>query len=99
MRATRSIARRLIVGAVLWISVALTVSGFVLAGLFDDYVERNFDARLQVLLESLIAAAELDVNGRLFLMRPPGEARFDQPFSPKYRAYTPHPASTCERCW
>ncbi len=84
MRATRSIARRLIVGAVLWISVALTVSGFVLAGLFDDYVERNFDARLQVLLESLIAAAELDVNGRLFLMRPPGEARFDQPLSGWY---------------
>ena len=84
MRATRSIALRLIVGAVLWISVALTVSGFVLAGLFDDYVERNFDARLEVLLESLIAAAELDVNGRLFLMRPPGEARFDQPFSGWY---------------
>ncbi len=84
MRATRSIALRLIVGAVLWISVALTVSGFVLAGLFNDYVERNFDDRLSVLLESLVAAAELDVNGRLFLMRPPGEARFDQPFSGWY---------------
>ena len=40
--------------------MALLAGGFALSRLFEDTVENSFDARLVVLLESLVAVAELD---------------------------------------
>ena len=79
-----SLAFRLIASAAVWSTAALLVGGLTLSALFSDYVERSFDDRLQVLLESLVAAAELEDGGELELSRVPGEPRFAQPYSGWY---------------
>ena len=79
-----TIAFRLIAGAALWLGLALIVSGFVLAGLFVDHVERGFDRRISILLESLVAVAEISAEGDLVITDPPGEPRFRQPYSGWY---------------
>ena len=81
---TDSIAFRLIAGAALWLGLALVVSGFVLAALFADHVERGFDRRASILLESLVAVAEVTPSGGLVIADPPGEPRFRQPYSGWY---------------
>ena len=77
---TDSIAFRLIAGAALWLGLALAVSGFVLAALFQDHVERAFDRRTAILLESLVAVSEVSPAGALVISDPPGEPRFRQPY-------------------
>jgi signal transduction histidine kinase len=81
---TNSIAFRLVAGAAIWIGAALAVSGYLLSSLFDDHVERGFDRRMEIVLESLIAVTELDEDGKLLLRRSPGEPRFEQPYSGWY---------------
>jgi len=79
-----SLALRLIVAAACWIAAALLVGGILLSATFRDYVERGFDARLTVLLESLVAVTTLDDSGHPQLTRGLGEPRFDQPYSGWY---------------
>ena len=81
---TDSIAFRLIAGATLWLGLALVVSGLVLAALFENHVERGFDRRISILLESLVAVAEISPTGELSITDPPGEPRFRQPYSGWY---------------
>lgn len=83
MRAN-SLAFRLVAGAAVWSLAALVVGGLALSMLFRDYVERSFDARLTVLLESLVAASEVDADGRIQLTWSPGEPRFQKPYSGWY---------------
>ena len=52
--------------------------------MFGDTVERNFDARLGVLLEGLVAGSELNAEGGLELRLQLGEPRFEQPLSGWY---------------
>lgn len=80
----RSLALRLVLGAAIWIGLGLLVGGLVLSALFRDYVERSFDARLLVLLESLIAVSEIDAEGGLVLTRAVGEPRFERIYSGWY---------------
>jgi signal transduction histidine kinase len=82
--AARSLALRLVLGAGLWIAAALLAGGIALSALFRGYVEQSFDARLTVLLESLVAVAELGTDGNLALSRGVGEPRFEQPLSGWY---------------
>ena len=88
-----SLAFRLVAGAAVWSVVALAVGGLTLSLLFRQYVERNFDERLLVLLESLVAAAEVDDSGGLAFSRGLGETRFDQPYSGWYWQINAGPAS------
>src|SRR5262245_64123912 len=81
LRRLNSLALRLVLAAALWIGAALLAGGLALSTIFRDYAERNFDARLTVLLESLVAVTELDEEGHPQLTRGVGEQRFDQPFS------------------
>ncbi len=83
-RRLNSLALRLVLAAALWIGAALLAGGLALSAIFRDYAERNFDARLTVLLESLVAVTELDDQGRPQLTRGVGEPRFDQPYSGWY---------------
>ncbi|MFZ5790587.1 MAG: sensor histidine kinase [Pseudomonadota bacterium] len=83
MRA-RSLALRLVFGAGLWIAAALLAGGIALSALFRDYVERSFDARLAVLLDSLIAVTELDANAQPQISRAVGDPRFTQAYSGWY---------------
>jgi signal transduction histidine kinase len=73
-----------VAGAALWIVAALLAGGVLLSALFRDSVERGFDARLEVLLNSLIAAADAAPDGTLALSRPPQEPRFETPYSGWY---------------
>ena len=50
-----SLALRLTAAAGLWIALALVLAGVLLSALFRDYVERSFESRLAVLLESKLA--------------------------------------------
>jgi signal transduction histidine kinase len=83
MRAN-SLAFRLVAGAGLWIVAALVAGGLLLSNVFEDSVERSFDARLEVYLESLVAVTRTDPTGRLALTRVLGEPRFEQPYSGWY---------------
>ncbi len=80
----KSVALRLVLGAALWIAAALVAGGLALSSLFRDSVERSFDARLVVLLESLVAASEVTADGELVLTRAIGEPRFEQVYSGWY---------------
>jgi len=79
-----SLAFRLVAGAGLWLAAGLLAGGFLLSDIFEDSVERSFDARLQVYLESLIAVSRAGNAGRLELARGLGEPRFTQPYSGWY---------------
>ena len=46
-----SLAFRLVAGAGLWITAALAAGGFQLSSMFEDSVERSFEARLEVHLD------------------------------------------------
>ncbi len=79
-----SIAVRLVVAAVLWIGGALLAGGLLLSALFRGYVERSFDARLDMLTTSLIATTDVVADGGLVLSRDLGDPRFNKPFSGWY---------------
>jgi signal transduction histidine kinase len=79
-----SIALRLLAGGALWIAIALSVGGLGLWALFQDHVERSFDTRLQVMLDALIVAAEIDEAGELGVTPLNGEPRFEIPYSGWY---------------
>jgi signal transduction histidine kinase len=83
-RRFNSLALRLVLAAALWIAAALLAGGVALSAIFRDYASRSFDARLTVLLESLVAVTELDEEGSPRLTRGVGEPRFDQPYSGWY---------------
>ena len=79
-----SLAFRLVAGAGLWITAALAAGGFQLSSMFEDSVERSFEARLEVHLDSLIAVSRTGAAGRIELARGLGEPRFTQPNSGWY---------------
>ncbi|MCP5083207.1 MAG: sensor histidine kinase [Alphaproteobacteria bacterium] len=60
------------------------MAGFLLAQLFRTSVERNFDARLQSLLDGLLANVELGADGKLVNTRPLPDAQFTLPLSGWY---------------
>jgi signal transduction histidine kinase len=89
VRRPSSLTLRLILGAGLWTLFALVVVGVVLSFLFRQTVERSFDARLNVLLESLIVSAEYDRKQGVYLNGSLPDPRFEQPYSGWYWQITP----------
>jgi signal transduction histidine kinase len=79
-----SLAFRLVASAAIWCAILLSVGGYALSSLFTDTVERNFDARLKVLLEGVVAGSDLAPDGTLTLRPQLGEPRFEQPLSGWY---------------
>jgi signal transduction histidine kinase len=71
-------------GATLWIAVALLVTGFVLTGLFRNHVEINFDEEMHDQLEELLALTSVDEDGNAALTRHPAEPRYNRPLSGWY---------------
>ncbi len=88
MRAN-SLAFRLFVTAAAWALVALPITAFVLITVYRGAVERNFDARLNVYLTGLLAAATS--QGLNPDAEPPalGDPLFTLPFSGWYWQITP----------
>ncbi|MCR6631850.1 MAG: sensor histidine kinase N-terminal domain-containing protein [Magnetospirillum sp.] len=81
---TSSLRGRLIVAATFWLALALAASGTVLRLAFEDSVERTFQLRLLTAARGLAAVLEADETGKLTLVRPLGDPRFDQPYAGWY---------------
>jgi len=86
---TRSLATRLILGSAVWIVAALVVGGLLLAGLFQGHVQRIFDDRQVIMLDSLLVVTRVNADGALELTRPPGDPEFERPLSGRYWQITP----------
>lgn len=84
-----SLAFRLVAGAALWSSIALLAGGIILSSIFRQSVERSFDARLDVLLGSLIATTDVDDKGQITRTRDLNETRFDFAYSGWYWQIAP----------
>ncbi|GAA0577288.1 ATP-binding protein [Caenispirillum bisanense] len=79
-----SLQRRVLLGAVLWIGLALAAGGWVLVELFRDHVEAQAEARLVTAMDQLIAALAVAGDGTVAVAPPPADPRFRQPFSGLY---------------
>jgi signal transduction histidine kinase len=69
--------------------VLLAAAGFLLAGLFQTALERNFDARLTAVLDGLLANVALDAEGRPRIETQLADTRFALPLSGWYWQVTP----------
>ncbi len=75
---------RMGVGAVLWITLALTSGAWVLVELFRAHVVDQTQQRLVTDMDQVIASLVVDTDGSLFLDREPSDPRFHTPFSGLY---------------
>lgn len=80
----RSLRFRLVVGAAIWILVALVVSGLLLGRLFREHVEAQVDALLVDRLNQVAAGLEIGPDGALTLADRPGDPRFERPYGGLY---------------
>ena len=67
---------RLIIGAVLWISIGMGVSGFVLTAIFRDIVARQFDHDLLDHAGELANLVKIDPQSALFVRQDVSDPRF-----------------------
>ncbi|WP_342642863.1 ATP-binding protein [Rhodoligotrophos ferricapiens] len=79
-----SLAVRLIASAALVSLIIILAAGILLQSLFQNAVERNFDARLQAVLDGLLASVELNEQGELTLRETLADSRFGLPLSGWY---------------
>jgi signal transduction histidine kinase len=74
----------MIVVAALWITALLLIGGFALDRVLTSSIERQFDNQLEYVLNSMIAASEIDPIGEVRFNRPPADQRFIEPYSGLY---------------
>ncbi len=79
-----SLAFRLTASAAGVSVVLLLVAGLLLINLFTTAVERNFDARLQAVLDGLLANVEINQNRQLTIQGEISDTRFRLPLSGWY---------------
>ncbi len=75
---------RLVTISVVWIALALVLAGYLLSLVFRDTLERNFDQRLNSMLDNLIGVSSNDSSTVINLDRPMSDPRFEQPYSGWY---------------
>jgi len=80
----RSLAARLVVGAIAWSLLILVIGGVVLSNQYRDSVLRSLDGDLQIVLDSLIVAAEPTAGEAITLKQTPNDSRFQTPSSGRY---------------
>lgn len=80
---------RLVTISAIWIVLALLVGGYSLSIVFRDTLERNFDDRLNGLLENLIGISVDDSSTGLNFSRNMVDQRFEQPYSGWYWQISP----------
>ncbi len=84
-----SLAARLVASAMAVSLVLLLLAGLLLFYLFRLTLERNFDARLQAIMNGLLAHVEVNGKGQPYLTRPLADPRFSLPLSGWYWQITP----------
>ncbi|MEI6985264.1 MAG: sensor histidine kinase [Rhodospirillaceae bacterium] len=84
MKAGYSLRCRLLAGAAVSISLALTLAGAVLSNMFATHLRERLDHELANHLDQLAANIAFDDNQRPVLERPLSDPRFLRPFSGLY---------------
>lgn len=84
VRVTGSVSRRMIFIAAGWILLLLVGGGYALDKVLVSSVTRNFDARLELLIKSMIVSAEVGPNGEVWLNRELADQSFLEPNSGSY---------------
>lgn len=79
-----TLTRRMIGIATLWIAVLLLGGGFALDRVLTRSIVNNFDAQLEFMLNSMIAASEIGPDGEVLFTRQPADQRFLEPYSGLY---------------
>jgi signal transduction histidine kinase len=79
-----SLRLRLLAGAAAFIVAALVLAALGLTFLFERHVERWIDGQMTSHLDQLIAGIERGPDGKLAVVKPPGDTRFQQPLSGFY---------------
>ena len=79
-----SLSFRLTASAAIVSLFLLVAAGIVLNVLFKDALERNFDARLQAVMDGLLANVEVDQTGKPFMPGAIADTRFELPVSGWY---------------
>ncbi len=87
--ASRSLARRLVVSSLISAGILLVIAGTLLYWMFSVTLERQFDARLEALMNGLLANVEQADNGGIYLSRDLGDPLFRLPASGWYWQITP----------
>lgn len=83
-RWSASLRWRLLLAALLAVSLALVLAGVAIARLFERHVTQQFDLRLQDQLTQLLAALEPDADGQPVLARPLADPRWQRPYGGLY---------------
>ena len=81
---TGSLTRRMIVVSAVWIALLLGGGGYALDRVLTNAMTRSFDTGLEIVLNALIASAEVGPDGEAYLNRPPADQRFLEPYSGLY---------------
>ena len=81
---TGSLTRRMIVVSAVWIALLLGGGGYALDRVLTSAMTRSFDTGLEIVLNALIASAEVGPDGEAYLNRPPADQRFLVPYSGLY---------------
>jgi signal transduction histidine kinase len=85
----RSLALRLTLTSALMAALILAVAGLLLGKLFNQALERNFDARLAAVMDGLIATVEVSPEGAPVMNTALADTRFSLPLSGWYWEVTP----------
>lgn len=81
---TRSLTSRLVLASLVWILLALSISGVWLVYLFQEAMDRRFRQELDDHLVELVAATDLFEEEAVRLIWTPADSRFQVPFSGWY---------------
>lgn len=84
IRSVGSLRLRLLLGAAVWIVLALVIAGLILAELFARHVEDRFVVELGHHLDQLAASLRIDAAGKPELARPLPDPRLSRPLSGLY---------------
>ncbi len=83
-RLSQSLRWRLLLGTLAGLVLALVAAGFALSGLFADQAQRQFRSHLQLQLDQLTAAFEVDATGQPSLGSTLADPRWQQPYGGLY---------------
>lgn len=89
MSGRAALRTRLLAGAVVWLALALALSGTLLVGLFRDHVLTEQTRRMVDHLDELAAALEIRPDGGVALAREPSYPLFHRPYSGLYWTVLP----------
>lgn len=79
-----SLRARLLIAAAVVVSLALLAAAWGLNRLFETHVKSWIDAELEAHMTQLIAGLDATAGGALAVTTPPGDPRFERPYSGRY---------------